>query len=34
MREHYFKKVNVLGIDVTVMRPEKAVNSKKMQPGG
>ena len=26
MREHYFKKVNVLGIDVTVMRPEKAVN--------
>lgn len=26
MKEHYFKKVNVLGIDVSVMRPEKAVN--------
>lgn len=26
MREHSSKKVNVLGIDVSVMRPEKAVN--------
>lgn len=26
MREHYLKKVNVLGIDVAVIRPEKAVN--------
>ena len=26
MKEHSFRKVNVLGIDVSVMRPEKAVN--------
>lgn len=26
MKEHYIKKVNVLGIDVCVMRPDRAVN--------